>query len=195
MVPFPRVAVHLLLVGKILLPTEDEQGADRRFVIAPAGDCRNDDAPGAGGVDLVGAGPTSPQHCRVHRRLGTEQSHIDGIAQQPIARARSPDEIVGQVDLAQDPVQPGQDQVGEDRPEDDGEPPMVPLEAFLKQESSKPDGSKAAEDKQRCVEGTALRGLIVRHGARPGRGTGHGSRKASIETYLKGLQALVLSWG
>ena len=48
-------------------------------------------------------------------------ARFTGIAEQSVARARAPDEVVRHVDGGQDPVQPRQHEVGEQQPERDRE--------------------------------------------------------------------------
>ena len=94
------VARHLLLVGEVLLPSEQEQRAHRRLVVAAAGER----------VDVTmrqlererdrrRRASSRPRRIAACRLLGlAEQREVHGVAEQAVARAGAADEVVGHVD-------------------------------------------------------------------------------------------------
>ena len=167
MVPLRRVALHLLLVRHILLVPEQEQRADRRLVVAPPQHGRPDDAPAGPQRHVVGARPPRLPHGVVELRLGAEQREIDRVAEQAVAGAGPADEVVRNVDLGQDAVQPREHEVRQHDPEQheeqDEEP--APLEALREHEPGQPDGGDPAEDEEEVVHHRARGGAAARRRA------------------------------
>ncbi len=149
-VPFAGASVHFLLVREVLLAAEQEKGADRSLKVAAAQDRGRDDPPAAGQGHVIGDGPARQAHDPVELSFGTEQGNIDGIPEQAVAGAGASDEVIGHVDAGQDGVEPGQNEVGEHRPEDEREPDLAPapLEAELKEQIGQPDGGDTTDQEE-----------------------------------------------
>ena len=153
-VPLTRIAVDLLLIGEVLPPAEEEQRGDRGLRIALLRQRRLDDAPRRGGGDLVGEGPPGRFHRVMDLRLLPLEREIDGVAEQSVGRPRPPDEVVGDVDLREDPVQPGQGEVGDDDPEDEQGEQLPPSqgEALDEDEDGEERRGGTAEEEEEVVE-------------------------------------------
>ncbi|MBG9885139.1 hypothetical protein ABE10_00770, partial [Bacillus toyonensis] len=77
--------------------------------IAPPRDRRDDDPPGRGGRDLVGAMPSASGHDGVELDRRAVHREVDRVAEQPLGRAGAPEEVVRHVEVGEHPVQPWQD--------------------------------------------------------------------------------------
>ena len=109
--------------------------------------------------DLVGARPPGGEHRGVQLLLLAEHREVHGVAEEPVARARAPDEVVGHVDGGEDAVQSRQHQVGEQRPEqhEAEDAPPAERERLAEQQVGEPDGGEAREHEEEAVEQRAER--------------------------------------
>ena len=153
-VPLAWGAVDFLLIGKILLAAEQEQGTDRGLKIAAAQEGGGDDPPAAGQRHVIGQCPACRLHHPVHLGFGSKQGHVHGIAEQPVAGAGPADEVVRNVEPGQDPVEAGEHQIGEQGPEDEEEPDLcpAPLEAQLHQQRGQPHRRDAAHHEEHGIQ-------------------------------------------
>jgi hypothetical protein len=126
--PFGRILGDLLLVREVLPPVEEEQRADGRLVVTAPGEGCGNDLPRRPEGDVIRARPAGRGECRLklHGRAGDRE--VDGVAEQAVARAGTTDEVVGDVQLRQDPVQPRQHEIGKQHPEQHCEPERAPAE-------------------------------------------------------------------
>ncbi|MCY1230942.1 hypothetical protein D9M72_433760 [compost metagenome] len=144
------VSVHLLLVGEVLLPAEQEERADRSLKVAAAQHGGGDDPPAAGEGHVVRNGPARPAHHVVELGFGAKQGNVHRIAEEAVAGAGAPDEVIGHIEAGQDRVEPGQHEVGEHGPKDEHEPKLAPapLEAQLKEKIGQPDGGDTTDQEE-----------------------------------------------
>lgn len=151
-VPLAWVPVDFLLIGKILRAAKEEQGADRRLVVAPAREGGDDYPTAAAQIDVVGLGPACPEHGGANLIFRCEQRHVDRVPEQSVAGPGTANEVIRKVDPGQDPMNPGKDQIRQDGPEDYREPQPAPLQRLLKEYRREPDGGHPTEDKQSRVQ-------------------------------------------
>jgi hypothetical protein len=143
-------AVDLLLVGEVLLASEEQERTHGCLEIAAAQHRGAHDAQARAYREVVGASPARRDHRLVELGLAAQQGEVDGVAEEPVARARAADEVVGHVDAGQDAVQPRQHQVRHDDPECDGEQQLPPSEreALPQQHPGQPRRGDTAEDEE-----------------------------------------------
>ena len=122
------VTVHFLLIGEGLPPAEEEEVGDGGVRVGAAQQRGFHDPPGGTQGHVVGEGPARRLHGRVDVLGRAVEGEVDGVAEDAVARAGPPDEIVGDVEDCEQLVDPGQRQVGDEPPEDDevGAPGGVP---------------------------------------------------------------------
>ena len=119
MVALRGISLDLLLVGEVLAAAEEQQVGDGGGGVGAAQQGAQDDAPGGAQGDGIGPHPSGRCHGVVDVLLGSSQSEVDGISEQAIGGAGAADEVVGHVEPGEYLVQPGQGEVGQDRPEKD----------------------------------------------------------------------------
>lgn len=153
MVPLRWIALHFLLVRKVLLVAKQQQRAHGGLVVTAFENGGGDDATTGSQRDFVSPDPAGTAHGFVELGLAAHDGKVDRVPQQPIAGAGAANEIVGDVNGGQDAVQSRQHQVGQNQPEQDEEWCQIPApgEPLREHQPGQPQCGKATEGEHKIV--------------------------------------------
>ena len=124
-VALARVSVDLPLEGDVLLLAENVERADGCLRIAPAQQRGRQRAPRGGRGDRIGLGPACRGHGLPQFALGPDHGQVHRIAQDAVAGAGPADEVVRDVEAAEDFVDARQQRVRGDQPHGQEHPDLL----------------------------------------------------------------------